>query len=309
MPCTNTDFNLTEALERDKQFINEHLDSYLAPRQPESLWESMRYTTLLGGKRIRAVLLLESARVCGGSVEIALPTACALEMLHAQSLIHDDLPCMDNDDFRRGKPSNHRVYGEATATLAGDALLTYAPQVIIEHTPASVPKDIVLEIVREYLEAAGAMGIVGGQVVDIQSENKEISTETFNYILAYKTGKLFRFAMRAGAMLAGADKAQLNALTSYGEKIGFAFQIADDILDVIGTLEEIGKTPGKDLQSGKNTYVSFYGLEKSLKDLDNLISSTVQILEEKNVESPFLVGIAGYIKDKVAKCMQTQELK
>jgi geranylgeranyl diphosphate synthase type II len=307
--CPNKDFSLTEALERDKQLINERLDSYLALRYPETLWESMRYTTLLGGKRLRAVLLLESARVCGGSEELALPTACALEMLHAQSLIHDDLPCMDNDDFRRGKPANHRVYGEAVATLAGDALIAYAPQVIIENAPPSAPKEVILEVVREYLDAAGAMGIVGGQVVDIQSENREISPETFNYILTYKTGKLFRFAMRAGALLAGADRSKLNALTAYGEKTGFAFQIADDILDVVGTLEEIGKTPGKDLKSGKNTYVSFYGLEKSCEDLENLISSALRVLGENNIESPLLVGIAGYIKDKVVKCLKTQELK
>ena len=294
-------FNLFKAIEEDKQLINEHLDRYLKTRYPEIIWESMKYTTLSDGKRIRPVLTLESTRLCGGNIENALPTACALEMLHAQSLIHDDLPCMDNDDYRRGKLSNHKVYGEAIAVLAGDGLLAYAPQIIIKYTPESVDRNILLQVLEEFMKAAGPMGIVGGQVADIQSENRTINAEEFNYILTYKTGKLFKFAMRAGAMLSGASKEKLDILTSYGEKIGYAFQIADDILDVGSSLQELGKTPGKDSKSGKNTYVSFYGIEKAKQELNNLISSACQILTDNDIKSELLNSIASHIAEKVVK--------
>ncbi len=294
-------FDLSKAVEEDKQIINEHLGRYLKIRYPEIIWESMKYTALSGGKRIRPVLILESTRVCGGNIENSLPTACALEMLHAQSLIHDDLPCMDNDDYRRGKLSNHKVYGEAIAVLAGDGLLAYAPQAIIKYTPESVDRNTLLQVLEEFLKAAGPMGIVGGQVVDIQSENREISAEKFNYILTYKTGELFKFAMRAGAMLSGASKEKLDILTSYGEKIGYAFQIADDILDAGGTLQELGKTPGKDSESGKNTYVSFYGIEKAKQELNSLISSACRILADNGIKSRLLNNIASHIAEKVVK--------
>lgn len=287
--------NLSEAARQDKQLINERLEKYLEVRYPEVIWEAMRYTTLSGGKRIRAILMLESMRVCGGNIENALPTACALEMLHAQSLIHDDLPCMDDDDYRRGKPSCHKVYGEASAVLAGDALLAYAPQVIIKHTPEAISRKALLQVLKEFLKAAGAEGIVGGQVMDIQSENKKIDTKTFNYILNKKTGELFKFSLRAGALLAEAPTKQLDALTSYGEKIGYAFQVADDILDVTGSLQELGKTPGKDSRSGKNTYVSLYGFENAEKKLSDLCRSAHQILENNNIESALLQDIASYI--------------
>ncbi|HSA07459.1 MAG TPA: polyprenyl synthetase family protein [Candidatus Gastranaerophilales bacterium] len=295
----SANFNLSEAVEKDKQLINEYLEKYLEIKFPNTIWESMRYTTLSAGKRIRAVLALESARACGGKLENVLPTACALEMLHAQSLIHDDLPCMDDDDYRRGVLSNHKVYGEATAVLAGDALLAYAPQVIIKHTPDSIDRNILLQVLDEFLHAAGPMGIVGGQIVDIQSENKKIDFETFNYILNNKTGELFKFALRAGVLLSNASKEKLDALTSYGQKIGYAFQIADDILDVVGSLQELGKTPGKDNESGKNTYVSVYGLEKAVQDLDKIILSAQNDLIDGNIESLLLKSIASYIVEKV----------
>jgi len=227
----------------------------------------MRYSVLADGKRLRPLLMLESTRICGGKIENVLPTACVLEMLHAQSLIHDDLPCMDNDDYRRGKLTNHKVYGEAIAVLAGDALLSYAPHVIIKYTPDNIDKNTLLKVLEEFLYAAGPMGIVGGQVVDIKSEKKEIDLATFNYILAHKTGELFKFAMRAGALLSGASEEILSALSSYGKTIGYAFQIADDILDVTGTPEQLGKTPGKDKNSGKNTHVFLYGWKNPKKNL------------------------------------------
>ena len=245
--------------------------------------------------------MLESARICGGDIENVLPTACALEMLHAQSLIHDDLPCMDNDDYRRGKLTNHKVYGEAIAVLAGDALLSYAPKVIIKQTPDKVDKKVLLQVLEEFLKAAGPMGIVGGQVVDIESEEKEIDFATFNYILAHKTGELFKFAMRAGALLSGATEEKLEALSFYGKTIGYAFQIADDILDVTGTLETIGKTPGKDQSSKKNTHVSLYGLEESKKELEILCINAQQELIKNNINSPLLMAIAEQIVARVLK--------
>lgn len=292
-------FDLNKAIDADKILIDFHLDKYLEIRYPQLIWESIRYSVLAEGKRIRPVLMLESARVCGGDTESILPAACALEMLHAQSLIHDDLPCMDNDDYRRGKLTNHKVYGEATAVLAGDALLSYAPHIIIKHTPDKVDKTVLLQVLEEFLHAAGAMGIVGGQVVDIESENKEIDLATFNYILAHKTGELFKFAMRAGALLSGASEELLSALSFYGKTIGYAFQIADDILDVVGTLETIGKTPGKDENSHKNTHVSVYGLEESKKELEILCINAQQELVKNNINSPLLMGIAEQIAVKV----------
>ncbi len=292
-------FDSAEVVEKDKQLINEHLEKYLTIRYPESIWESMRYTVLSGGKRIRSVIMLECARICKGKVENILPAACALEMLHAQSLIHDDLPCMDNDDYRRGKLSNHKVYGEATAVLAGDALLSYAPQVIIDYTPDSVDKTVLLRVLGEFLKAAGPMGIVGGQEVDLHSENQQIDCEKLNYIMTYKTVALFRFAVRAGCLLSEVSEQKLDILTSYGEKIGYAFQIVDDILDVSGTLEKLGKTPGKDVKSGKNTYVSLYGIEKSKNDLENIISQAQQSLMDNEIQSPLLISIADNIKKKV----------
>ena len=295
---TQTDFDLNKATAENKTIINSYLDKYLELRYPHKIWESIRYSVLSDGKRIRPVLMLESGRVCGGKIEDIIPTACALEMLHAQSLIHDDLPCMDDDDYRRGKPTNHKVYGEATAVLAGDALLSYAPQVIINHTPESVNRKILLKVLEEFLKAAGPMGIVGGQVVDIDSENKEIDLATFNYILSHKTGELFKFAIRAGALLSDASDEMLEALSFYGKTIGYAFQIADDILDVTGSLKTLGKTPGKDLNAGKNTHVSLYGMDESKKELETLCINAQQALLEKDIKSPILMGIAENIAAK-----------
>ena len=295
------DFDYNKAVLPDKELINSHLDKYLEIRYPQLIWESIRYSVLADGKRIRPLLMLESARICGGDIENVLPTACALEMLHAQSLIHDDLPCMDNDDYRRGKLTNHKVYGEAIAVLAGDALLSYAPKVIIKQTPDKVDKKVLLQVLEEFLKAAGPMGIVGGQVVDIESEEKEIDFATFNYILSHKTGELFKFAMRAGALLSGATEEKLEALSFYGKTIGYAFQIADDILDVTGTLETIGKTPGKDQSSKKNTHVSLYGLEESKKELEILCINAQQELIKNNINSPLLMAIAEQIVARVLK--------
>lgn len=285
----------------DIDLINSYLDKYIEVQYPNTIWEAMRYSVLAKGKRLRPLMVLESARVCGGDIKTVIPTACAVEMLHCQSLIHDDLPCMDNDDYRRGMLTNHKVYGEAVAVLAGDALLSLAPQIILKHTYNLVDNKILNRVLDEFFNAAGAKGIVGGQVVDIESENKKIDLNTFNYILSYKTGELFKFSLRAGALLSNAYEEKLEALTSYGEKIGYAFQIADDILDVTATMEEIGKTPGKDNKLNKNTYVSFHGIEKSKNDLKDLCNSAKQILQDNCIKSSLFNEIADNIVTKAIK--------
>ena len=245
--------------------IDKHLDEYLQIVYPEDIFKAMKYTLMLPGKRLRPVMCLETARVLGADINNVMPAACALEMLHVQSLIHDDLPCMDNDDFRRGKPSNHKVFGEANAVLAGDALLTFAPQLIIEKSNGLTAEQV-LRILHEYTKFAGAYGLIAGQVVDIESEGgKLVKTpeETLDFIHLNKTAVLFRLAVRIGAIAADADEDVVEEFDDFAKKFGLAFQIYDDIMDEISSFEELGKTAGKDKNSGKLTYVSLYGLEEA----------------------------------------------
>lgn len=281
------------------KLIQKSLDEFMPVQYPEKIWESMRYSVLAGGKRLRPILVLETCKVLSGSYEQALPTACAIEMLHSQSLIHDDLPCMDNDDYRRGKLTNHKVFGESTAVLAGDALLSYAPQIILQKTPKLVSESTLLKVLEEFLVNAGATRLIGGQVVDIDSEGKQIDKKTLDYIHENKTGALFKLSLRTGALLGGADENQLQAVTKFAEKIGLAFQIMDDILDVTATLEELGKTPGKDVQEGKVTYISFYGLQESKKRVTSLCNEACGILENGNIKSAVLKAIADSINERV----------
>ncbi len=300
------------------ELIEKKLDEYMGITYPHKIFKSMKYTVLLPGKRLRPVMCIESARLFGASVEDAMPTACAIEMLHSQTLIHDDLPCMDNDDYRRGKLTNHKVFGEAMAVLAGDALLTFAPQTILKNSkPLGAEK--LIKIMEEYFQAAGAYGVIAGQVMDIESEmlngpstygeivtestetedeDFEFKSELLKYIQIHKTSDLFKLALRTGAIIGGADDKSLAALTEFGEKLGIAFQIADDILDETSTFEEMGKTLGKDKASGKLTYVSLYGLEKAKADLAKLIDECFGILNENNFESE----IFSEILNKIKKC-------
>ncbi len=297
------DDKVKQQLNDYKKLIEQKLDEFIPVKYPEKIWESMRYSVLAGGKRLRPILTLETCKILSGSYEQAIPTACAIEMLHSQSLIHDDLPCMDNDDYRRGKLTNHKVYGESTAVLAGDALLSFAPQVIIQNTKflnneVNSPK-IILKVLEEFLTAAGAEKLIAGQVVDIDSEGKQIPKETLNFIHENKTGALFKLSMRTGAILGGADEKTLQAVTDYAEKIGLAFQIMDDILDVTSTLEELGKTPGKDQAEGKVTYISFYGLEESKKQVASLCKQACDILKQHDIRSDILKAIANSINERV----------
>ena len=247
------------------ELIDKHLDEYIAIVYPEDIFKAMKYTLMLPGKRLRPVMCLETTRILGGDINNAMPSACAIEMLHVQSLIHDDLPCMDNDDFRRGKPSNHKVFGEANAVLAGDALLTFAPQLIIEKSKGLTTEQI-LRILHEYTKFAGAYGLIAGQVVDIESEGGKLvksPKETLDFIHLNKTAALFRLAVRIGAVAACADETTIEKFDNFAKKFGLAFQIYDDIMDEISSFEELGKTTGKDKNSGKLTYVSLYGLEEA----------------------------------------------
>lgn len=285
-----------------KNIVDEYLDKYIEVKYPESIYEAMRYSILAPGKRLRPVMAIETALCFGAKKEEIIPSACAAEMLHAQSLIHDDLPCMDNDDYRRGKPSNHKVFGEAAAVLAGDALLSYAPKIIIEKTPKSVKSETVISLLNEFFIAAGVDGIISGQIVDLNSEKKQISKETLEYLYEYKTAKLFKLAVRMGAIVAGVNENTLQKLTLFAQYYGHAFQIYDDILDVTSTLEALGKTPGKDAKSEKSTYVSMYGIEQAKNQILFLCDKAYDILKQEKIKSDILEGIVSDIIEGAGKC-------
>lgn len=272
---------------------NELIECFKNPQFKEHplICEAMEYTTLLPSKKIRSIFCLEACRIFSGDFKPALPTACAVEMLHSQSLIHDDLPCMDNDDFRRSKPSNHKVYGEAVAILAGDALISYGAQVILEKTPKTVPVENLLKVLNGYLYAAGAFGIVGGQVADIKGEGKKLKIEELEFIHRHKTACMFEFALTSGAILGGADIKEQNSMREFSQNFGLAFQIRDDVLDVISTKEELGKTTGKDEAVQKATYVTLFGLEEAKRKLNSLIENCYDIMKSENINSDVLEGI------------------
>lgn len=279
------------------KLINENLDKFLEVKYPESIFKSMRYSVLAKGKRLRPIMCLEACRVFGGNLEDAIPTACAIEMLHAQSLIHDDLPCMDNDDFRRGQPTNHKVFGEAIAVLAGDALLSLAPQLILQKSK-NLSEKTIIRLIEEYCMAAGAYGLIAGQVVDIESENKEISPETLKFIHTHKTAELFKFALKAGAIVANADEDKITAMQEIGQNLGFAFQICDDILDETSTFEAMGKTLGKDKQAEKSTYTTLFGVEKAREKVVCLLENVYDIMAKHKVKSDVFDDIINDIKER-----------
>ena len=288
-----------QTYEQYKKIIEENLESYLEDKYPQKLWEAMRYSVMAGGKRLRPVLLLEVCNSLCGDYTRAIPSACAIEMVHVYSLIHDDLPCMDNDDYRRGKLTNHKVYGEAMALLAGDALLTLAPQIVIQKTPSFVKKDILLKIVEEFSLSSGAMGMIGGQVMDILSESKTVSKETLKYIHQNKTAEMFKLAFRVGAILAEAKEEDIEIITKIANDFGNAFQIADDILDVTETLETLGKTPNKDVLADKATYVSIYGLDEAIKQVNYLCDGILQSIKKSLIDSPIIIGIVQNMQNKI----------
>ena len=289
------------------ELIDKKLNEYMPVCYPQKIFKSMKYTVTLPGKRLRPVMCLEACRMFGGDYEKAIPTACAIEMLHAQTLIHDDLPCMDNDMYRRGQLTNHMVFGEANAVLAGDALLTFAPQIILKNSK-NLGAEKLIKIMEEYFQAAGAYGVIAGQVVDIESEKlsqmqafdtqDEQLPEILSYIHTHKTADLFKLALRTGAIIADATDKQLEQITEFGQKLGVAFQIADDILDETSTFEEMVKTIGKDKEEGKLTYTSLYGLQKSKEDLNKLIDECFDILHINNLKSDVFEQILNKIRIK-----------
>ena len=291
-------FDLSTYLAKRKEAIEVALDSALPVIYPEKIYEAMRYSLLAGGKRLRPILCLASCELAGGTTSMAMPTACALEMIHTMSLIHDDLPAMDNDDYRRGKLTNHKVYGEDIAILAGDGLLTYAFEIIATKTE-NVPPQQVLQTIAHLGRAAGAAGLVGGQVVDLESEGKtDVSLETLNYIHAHKTGALLEACVVCGAILASASEADLQRLSRFAKNIGLAFQIIDDILDITATQEELGKTAGKDVQAGKVTFPSLWGIEESRRQASQLVADAKDQLAVFGSKALPLLAIADFITSR-----------
>lgn len=263
---------------------------------PPRLREAMAYSLFAGGKRIRPVLLLAAMEALGAPSEPGLPAACAVEMVHTYSLIHDDLPAMDDDDWRRGRPTNHRVYGEAMAILAGDALLTEAFGILAAESAArGVPPATIVALVRELTEAAGASGMVGGQVLDLEAEGKDMSVEELRAVHRRKTGALLVFCARAGGLLAGADARQLAALTRYAEHLGLAFQIQDDILDEVGDAAKLGKPVGSDRRKGKATFPALLGLEASRREVARLTEAAKAALEVPGIDGRVLAALADYL--------------
>jgi geranylgeranyl diphosphate synthase, type II len=288
-------FNLKHYLATQQAQVEAALDRSIAIVYPDTIYESMRYSLMAGGKRLRPILCLATCELMGGTIEMAMPTACALEMIHTMSLIHDDLPAMDNDDYRRGKLTNHKVYGEDIAILAGDGLLAYAFEVIAAQT-RNVPADRVLQVIARLGRAVGAAGLVGGQVVDLESEgNPDVTLETLNFIHRHKTGALLEAAVVSGALLAGAADTDLQRLTRYAQNIGLAFQIVDDVLDLTATQEQLGKTAGKDLQAQKATYPSFWGIDESKRQANHLIAEAKAELDSYGNAAQPLKAIADFI--------------
>ncbi len=294
--------DITAYLARKKAIIDKALDSIVPPAEshPTSVHQAMRYSLFAGGKRIRPILALAAAEALGAKSAGLLRIAGALELIHTYSLVHDDLPAMDDDDFRRGRPTCHKAYGEAIAILAGDGLLNMAFEVLSNpRTVRSVPANRLLAIIREISIASGVFGMVGGQVVDMESEGKDIDIATLDYIHTHKTGALIRASVRVGALYARAGKRQYRALTLYGELTGLAFQIADDILDITGKREVIGKDAGSDLKKGKKTFPGFYGLTEARRRACEVAEKAVHVLKDFDRRADPLRELANYIVTRV----------
>lgn len=289
-------------LAKKKKLVDKALEALVPPAKtfPPAVFEAMRYSLFAGGKRVRPILAVASAEALGAKTAGLLPAAGALELIHTYSLVHDDLPAMDDDDLRRGRPTCHKVYGEAIAILAGDGLLTMAFEALSDpRRLKAIPAPRLLAIIREIATASGVFGMVGGQVVDIQSEGKEMDLPTLEYIHTHKTGALIRASVRVGALYAKAGERQFAALSRYGELAGLAFQIADDILDLTGKEEEIGKDVGSDLEKGKMTFPGFYGLEESRRRAAEVVDKAVAVLKGFDKKADPLRELAKYIINRV----------
>ncbi|MDI6763733.1 MAG: polyprenyl synthetase family protein [Thermodesulfobacteriota bacterium] len=293
--------DIKKYLQEKKEIVDKALENYLPNRTeksgeagfPTSLRKAIQHSLFSGGKRIRPILSVAAFEAVGGKGDKILPFACGLEMIHTYSLIHDDLPAIDNDDYRRGKPTCHKVFGEAIGILAGDGLLTKAFELMTK--PSSGDLAVILDIVNEIARASGISGMVGGQVADIESEGKEVDFPTVEYIHTHKTGALILASVRTGVKLGRGDDETLKAFTRYGERIGLAFQIVDDILNVEGKAELLGKSTGSDLFKRKATYPSLLGLEESRRRATELMESAIDLLNPFGPEVEPLKEIARFI--------------
>lgn len=284
-------------LKNKKSLVDSYLKTYISSKKklrdcPGYLCEAMSYALMAGGKRVRPILSIASYEAAGGRSKSIIPVAASLELVHTYSLIHDDLPAMDDDDFRRNQPTAHKVYGEGQAILAGDALLTDAFAVI---AGSKADSGTLIKVISELAYGSGPEGMVGGQSVDLKLEGSKAKKKELLYMHTHKTGALIRASIRIGAIMAGATRTQLGALTVYGEKVGLAFQIIDDILDITGTQEEIGKPVGSDDARGKNTYPSIFGLNKSQKMAEELIFDSLEAIKIFKEKAEPLAEIARYI--------------
>jgi geranylgeranyl diphosphate synthase type II len=288
-------FNLNQFIATRTEAVNAALDKFLpsVKTKPATIHKAMRYSLFAGGKRMRPAVLLAAAAACGGSEKDAMPLACAVECIHTYSLIHDDLPAMDNDDFRRGKPTNHKVFGEGIAVLAGDALLTQAFEIAAQAKgwPRYPHRDLILEIAK----ASGSLQLVAGQVADLEGEGEKLSVAELRYIHERKTSALLCCSVRLGGMSANCAPAQLAALTDFGYHVGLAFQVIDDILDVTQTSEQLGKTAGKDAAEQKATYPSIVGLEKSRKIAAQLTARAFAALDIFKGKAVALEALAEFL--------------
>lgn len=291
-------FDLSTWVATKSKAVDAALDRSMpkASKKPATIHKSMRYSIFAGGKRMRPALLIAAAEACGGAEAAALPFACAVECIHTYSLIHDDLPAMDNDDFRRGKPTNHKVFGDGIAVLAGDALLTQAFEIIAQAVPGK--RYSVRDTVMELAVASGSLQLIAGQVADLEGEGKHLSVPDLRYIHERKTSALLTCSVRLGGMSANATPAQLKALTDFGYNVGLAFQVIDDILDVTQTSEKLGKTAGKDVAAQKATYPRLVGLEKSKKIAAQLTAKAFDALKPFNGKAVALEALARYLLER-----------
>lgn len=287
-------------LKEKASYIEKLLKEYMPKEEgyQKTIMEAMNYSLSAGGKRLRPILTLEACKSVGGDYKDAIPFAMAIEMIHTYSLIHDDLPALDNDDLRRGRKTNHIVFGEDMAILAGDALLNYAFEVMLLGSMNKENPNKYLNAMYEIASAAGINGMIGGQVVDVQSENKKISKEKLDYIHNNKTAAIMIGCMRVGAIIGNANDNELENITKYAKNIGLAFQIVDDILDIVGDESKLGKKVGSDIDNNKSTYPSLIGLEESKEEANRLIKEAKEALNQISNETEFLSGLADYIVDR-----------
>ena len=293
--------NIKDYLQNRSALVDRALERWMPGEEvlPRSLHQAMRYSVFAGGKRLRPILMIAACESLGGHAGQVLHAACAMEMIHTYSLIHDDLPAMDDDAFRRGRPTNHKVYGEATAILAGDALLTEAFRILADaEANRSVPPATVIKVIELVARYAGSQGMVGGQVVDMESEGKEIDFPTLEYIHTHKTGGLILASVQVGALLGGANDSQVAAIKRFGGAAGLAFQIADDILDIVGDQQHLGKNVGSDQARGKATYPAQLGFDEARQRADELCGIAISALAPLGKPAEILQELARYIVNR-----------